>query len=780
MKNIYVVIFIFNALFSFSQTKIKSDTVDLYLEKAASFYQEKAFDSSIFWSQEAMLVASRHHHKIDYTHATLWAARSYQVKNDYIISLEYFLKALQTSKLTSDTLLQQKIYFDIGELYSKWGIYSKSVEYYQFALNLGYLSEMYQQILERVAIHSILLHEYKEAMYFYEELEKIQDYDEKAYTLEIIANLLAKEQEYQRALIFKKQALVLQEKKNNEVLMSKLYNDIGVLNIQIKQYEEAQLYFEKSLKLAEKFNDDEGLLHNYIDLGLLYDKKKQYWKSISFFKKALVFQKKQDDNILEIANTYNYLSKLYLNLGEVEDGKKYADLALFLVKDIPASKTLENTYQLYSAIYKAIRKKQEVAYYNKKIKEVREILNLEEDKILEDKRLKLKKIQKEEKQIQDLLRYQEITELEYRALELERSSKAKALTLLQRDQQLKQLSLENEIILKEKVKKDLLLAQKELESAKKINIIDQLRHDGQVQNLKIERQQLIEKKNEQKLASLKQQKELDSLALKNKENELINQKKAQNILILSFIVVILITVIIAVVLGMRIIYRQKTKELKLTQEKNKIEHQLFRSQMNPHFLFNAMNSIQSFIISEDSLSAHSYLAKFARLMRLILDNSSQEFIPLEQEIATLQLYLELEKLRFENKFDFSIDISKDVDEEFIGIPPMLIQPFVENAILHGLMTRKINGQLTITLDEKNNQLYCSVIDNGIGRKQAQELQKMRPKKHKSRAIELTQKRLAIFQKQYNQPTYINVVDLYDENEKGVGTKVELLIPMIEI
>lgn len=779
MKSIYVVIFIFSAFFSFSQTKFKSDTVDLYLEKAASFYQKEVFDSSIFWSQEAMLVASRHHDKIDYTHATLWAARSYQVKKDYIISLEYFLKALQTSKLTSDTLLQQKIYFDIGELYSKWGIYSKSVEYYQFALNLGNLSEMYQKILERVATHSILLHEYKEAMYFYEELEKIQDYDEKAYTLEIIANLLAKEQEYQRALIFKKQALTLQEKKNNEELMAKLYNDIGVLNIQIQEYEEAQLYFEKSLELAQKFNDNEGLLHNYIDLGLLYDKKKQYWKAISFFKKALIFQKNQH-NTLEIANTYNYLSKLYLNLGEVEEGKKYADLALNLVKNIPVSKTLENTYQLYSAIYKAIHKKQEVVYYDKKIIEVREILTLQEAKDLEEKRLKLREIQKEEKQIQDLLRYQEITELEYRALELERLSKEKALTLLQKDQQLKQLSLENEIILKEKVKKDLLLAQKELESVKKINIIDQLRHDGQLQNLRIERQQLIEKENQQKLASLKKQKEFDELALKNKENELINQKKAQNILILSFIVIVLIIVIIAVILGMRIIYRQKTKELKLTQEKNRIEHQLFRSQMNPHFLFNAMNSIQSFIISEDSLSAHSYLAKFARLMRLILDNSSQEFIPLEQEINTLQLYLELEKLRFENKFDFSIDISKDVDEEFIGIPPMLIQPFVENAILHGLMTKKINGQLTIMLEEKNNQLYCSVIDNGIGRKQAQELQKMRPKKHKSRAIELTQKRLAIFQKQYNQPTYINVVDLYDENDKGIGTKVELLIPMIEI
>ncbi len=775
MKNSWFIIFIFVHFFSISQENIRLDTVKLYLKKATNYYQKEQLDSSIFWAQEAMLFASRHQEKHDLIYSTLLVAQNFKAKKDYILSLEYYLKALQTSNFIEDPSLQQLIYFETGELYSDWKIYEKAIEYYQYGLSLNQNTAIYAKILEKIAIHNTLLQEYKQAIYYYEKLEKIQLPHQKSHTLDIIAQLLQMEGDYNHALYFKKQALKLQGKGEESDFKTKLYNDIGALYTQLEQYENARLYFEHSLILAKNQQNEEALLYNYIDLGLLYDKKQEYLKAIKILQKAVTYQKKKGTN-LELASTYNYIAKIYVSLGDVKAAKKYLDSARFLTEKLPASRVLESTYQLYVSMFKASRKKQVLKQYESKVEQIRKELNQQEKERLYKERLQLTVIQKAEKQIQDLLRYQQITELEYYTLDLEHQSREKEFELLQKQKKLEQLNLEKEIILKQKVKKDLLLTQKELESIKKINLIEQLQHNHQIQSLHIERQKLLEKKNKSKLDSLEQQKKLDEFSLINKESQLASQKHTQNLIILSFFLALLFFVIITIL----VFYRHNTKELKLIQEKTQIEHRLFRSQMNPHFLFNAMNSIQSFIMNEDSLSAHSYLAKFASLMRLILDNSSEEFIPLEQEIMTLQLYLELERLRFDNKFDFVIDIDENVDEEFVGIPPMLIQPFIENAILHGLIKKDSGGVLSVILREEGDRLYCCIKDNGIGREKAKELSQKHFKTHKSRAIELTEKRLEIFQKQYSQETSITFKDLYHNDQTAAGTQVELYIPIKEI
>lgn len=211
---------------------------------------------------------------------------------------------------------------------------------------------------------------------------------------------------------------------------------------------------------------------------------------------------------------------------------------------------------------------------------------------------------------------------------------------------------------------------------------------------------------------------------------------------------------------------QKSYEEKLKEA----EMQTLRSQMNPHFIFNTLNSINSYIIENKREVASEYLTTFSKLMRNILDLSKQETITLEKEISTLNLYLELESLRLENKFDYSIIVDKELSSELIKIPPLIIQPFVENAIWHGLHNKKENGYILIKIIENDkNQLLITVEDDGIGRK-ASALLKKQQVNHKSYGIEITINRLHLL----NENNSIEIVDLY-ENEKATGTKVAIKI-----
>ena len=202
--------------------------------------------------------------------------------------------------------------------------------------------------------------------------------------------------------------------------------------------------------------------------------------------------------------------------------------------------------------------------------------------------------------------------------------------------------------------------------------------------------------------------------------------------------------VLAVLLFNRYKLKQKQVRIELEKKNIDIEQRLLRTQMNPHFIFNSLNSINSFITDNNSDSAQSFLSKFARLMRYILDNSRKSFVPVEDEIATLQLNMELEQLRFDNKFDFEIEVDEDIDPEFTYIPPMLIQPFVENAILHGLAGKKERGLIRVGFSANKELMHCFVEDNGIGREEAMEIKKKSGKAtHRSLGMQVTKERLEI-------------------------------------
>jgi two-component system, LytTR family, sensor kinase len=202
-----------------------------------------------------------------------------------------------------------------------------------------------------------------------------------------------------------------------------------------------------------------------------------------------------------------------------------------------------------------------------------------------------------------------------------------------------------------------------------------------------------------------------------------------------------------------------------------------RAQMNPHFIFNALNSIQQYILKGDVDQANKYLSKFSRLQREVLNNSDQNFISLEKEIEMLNLYLELEQLRFSENFEYAISIENEIDPTEVKIPPMILQPFVENAIWHGLMPKKGSKQVAIEFILLSDTIMqCIIRDNGIGRQAAARLKESSATPvHKSRGLALVYERLQILKQQYQQPFEVQISDLMSPHGEIQGTNVSLLL-----
>ena len=203
------------------------------------------------------------------------------------------------------------------------------------------------------------------------------------------------------------------------------------------------------------------------------------------------------------------------------------------------------------------------------------------------------------------------------------------------------------------------------------------------------------------------------------------------------------------------------------------EQKLFRAQMNPHFIFNALASVQAFVLENDKESGSKYITRFARMMRKILDFSSKEFIPLSEEIDLLKEYVAFQKLRFNNSFDVVFQIDSDIEVDLLGVPPMMIQPFVENAIEHGIRELQ-EGRVDIVIKEMDNFLKIEIIDNGIGINKSK-LNAL-PNKHYSKAIEITNERLSLFGSNKKRIKTVEIIDLSDfSNQKG--TKVSFELPI---
>jgi len=235
-------------------------------------------------------------------------------------------------------------------------------------------------------------------------------------------------------------------------------------------------------------------------------------------------------------------------------------------------------------------------------------------------------------------------------------------------------------------------------------------------------------------------------------------------------------IISLVLIVLLLIFAAYTQYKNVKQQKfanNLLALKSLRSQMNPHFIFNALNSVNSFIAVNDERAANKYLTDFSLLMRSVLENSEEDFIPLEKEIELLQLYVKLEHFRFKDKFDYKFSVDETINLNEFVIPPMLLQPYVENAVWHGLRYKEEKGLLEIDFKKIDAKTVKIIIqDDGIGRTKSKEFKTENQKKQKSKGMGNTQKRIAILNEMYKDKVDVTVANVFENSE---GTRVELIL-----
>ncbi|HOA38603.1 MAG TPA: histidine kinase [Flavihumibacter sp.] len=203
-----------------------------------------------------------------------------------------------------------------------------------------------------------------------------------------------------------------------------------------------------------------------------------------------------------------------------------------------------------------------------------------------------------------------------------------------------------------------------------------------------------------------------------------------------------------------------------------------RARMNPHFIFNCLNSIKLYTLENDAQTASEYLSKFSRLIRRVLEDATAEKITVAKELETLQLYIELEAMRFKDKVRYSIRVDDGIDQDLVEIPPLLLQPYVENAIWHGLMHRPQGGAIEVAVTQPaDNCLQVDITDNGIGRAAADALNSKSATRQKSFGLQMTAERIDILNQVYGMQAAVVVNDLTDNAGTASGTKVTMKIPL---
>lgn len=222
------------------------------------------------------------------------------------------------------------------------------------------------------------------------------------------------------------------------------------------------------------------------------------------------------------------------------------------------------------------------------------------------------------------------------------------------------------------------------------------------------------------------------------------------------------------------------KNIKEKQKSNMvIQLASLRSQMNPHFIFNSLNSVNGFISNNDEVKANRYISDFSKLMRSVLNNSNNETISLQEELKTLQIYLALEHSRFEDKFDYDLTVDTDIDLEQTQVPPMLIQPYIENAVWHGLRYKENKGHLSININKHIQGIEVIIKDNGIGRKKSEELKTNHQRDYKSTGIRNTKERINLLNKLYKTNFQVLITDLTEDN-LSIGTQINMILPTLNV
>ena len=608
----------------------------------------------------------------------------------------------------------------------------------------------------------------------------------------------------------------------NKWLAKSLYQK-GVIYNQYFQYKEALESYEKGADFAIKGNKTAELLGRiYHNTGLIYFNKDQYKKAITYHQKAFeIFTKFGNENLAII--TLNSIGGNYTRLNDYKKALEYYFRVLQLAEKLKNQEQvgvafgnigmvlthLERPEKAYSYFEKAIEVHQKNNYtyglinnYNN-YGTAKDSNNDPEGAIeLYEKGLKLAVKPEFEN-----LKYDLINNLGIANIELKNYDKAigflkQSSAYYKTNENDYKLAIANHTFAKAITEApDEILRKNNINPSEKFRIAIPLLENSaivykevespeSVMNTKEELAKAYEKNGDYRnalLATKDFQKLKDSLSYsENREDalkkemqyesdkketiakaEIGKQKIIRNAIIAISSVALLAGVFLFLGFRKRQKIKAEQKELLLKAEISETELKALRAQMNPHFIFNSLNSIADYVNKNDAKSADYYLAKFAKLMRRILENSEEREIPLSEELKMLEAYMQLEASRLQNKFSYEIKVDENISPEKVYVPPMILQPFVENSIWHGLSKKEERGKLKIEFVKEGALLNCIIEDNGTGRKMLYE------NTRKSYGVKLTKDRIALFDKYQNSGSGVFYTDL------EMGTKVEVKLPLSE-
>ncbi|RLD61122.1 MAG: hypothetical protein DRJ05_03310 [Bacteroidetes bacterium] len=544
---------------------------------------------------------------------------------------------------------------------------------------------------------------------------------------------------------------------DNEKFLSTIYTNLGYDYTYLGNYEKALDYNLKSLDIKNKMLEN-GILKNrksitqsYNNIGSIYSSLKQYPKALEYHQKALGIRKELLDSA-GIARSLHNIGSILEKQDKLEKALGYYQEALDIRERLDGKREIAETLNNMGVVQKATGNQERAL---RSFNEALEIFNEINYKSGATPTIN---------NIAGIYLEQKNPDMAYPYL-------IEGVEMAKETGQKKTLSeIYANLVEYYTLKGDYKRA---FETQGKFLIIKDTLYSTD----------LVEKVSEMqvKYETERKEKEIEILARDKKIQSLkIKKQSVQLYVLFGFIV---LTLIITNLIFNRVKLKQQNVRTQLEKKNLETEQRLLRSQMNPHFIFNSMNSIQSFISGNDSFTAMTYLSKFAQLMRNILENSRKPFISLSEEINTLELYMELERIRFKQKFDYKITIEPGLAVETAYIPPMLIQPFVENSIKHGLRNKRDKGLLEIEFMQKHNFINCVVKDNGIGREKALELNRKkdtrpdgRQESHQSLGMQVTRERLIALSKEKRIDVNFEITDLKDNNGKAEGTLVKIQMP----
>lgn len=534
------------------------------------------------------------------------------------------------------------------------------------------------------------------------------------------------------ALQFYKISLEQFKQLENKTEVANLYNNISLILDRRMQSDSALTLIKLALELNFETNDSIGAAYNYSSLGRLYGDRGNTEAQVEYYKQSLLYDRGGEIK----AFNYNNLAAVMYKMHGPDSGLFYLRLALNENYSKKQNTTIMMNMSGYFLEMKEIDSARQYLARGKAF--VGDDLNQnytsalinEADILVYEGRL-----------LQALKKYKELLQV----------ADSRQLTLVKVDA-MSRLA---------KTYKKLNQWEEAYAWHEKYNILnDSLRDESNSQHYASLQAVFEYEKNQRKISDL-------TLENFKKEVEVTQERNFRNITILVSSSLLLLGLILW------LLYRRKEERKRhaIELKKLEIEQRMLRSQMNPHFIFNALNSIQSFITTNNTYEAEVFMSKFSMLVRKILENSTHKTISLEEEIETLQLYLELEKSRFEERFDF--EIVEDADST-LSIPPMLLQPFIENAIIHGMKDKSEKGHIHVRFIEEEDRLICEVEDDGVGR-----LTKATETTHKSLATSLTNDRITYFNEASSSGEYdLKIIDLQNDQGSLCGTKVILTIPLI--